>query len=105
MSYQALPRLSSPSVIVDALNRVNQGKINATIDVTLTASAASTVVTDARSSINSVIVFDPMTANAVSELAAGTCYIKEADRSNGSFKITHANNSQTDRKFRLLIIG
>ena len=105
MSYQALPRLSSPSVIVDALNRVNQGKINVTIGVILAASAASTVVTDAHASVNSAIVFDPMTANAVSELAAGTCYIKEADRANGSFTITHANNSQTDRKFRILIIG
>jgi hypothetical protein len=96
--------------IASVVNRINTGKINAVYrvaeaDFTLTANAASSTLTDARLTAFSHVAFDPMTANAAAELAAGTLYVTSANRNNGSFVLTHANNAQTDRTFRVLIIG
>jgi hypothetical protein len=87
------------------VNRINRGKINATGSVTLTPNAASTVITDARLSIDSFVEFDALTANAAAEKGAGTIYVLTANRGNGAWTITHANNPQTDRSFRYLIVG
>lgn len=105
MNYPAIPRASNSEIIVQSINRINRGKVNATVDVTLTAASATTEVTDERISVSSAVMFMPMTANAAAELATGACYVNESDLSNGSLTITHNSNSQTDRKFRLLIIG
>ena len=45
----------------------------------------------------------PKTANASAEQGNGTIFISA--RANGSFTITHANNSQTDRQYGYIIIG
>lgn len=95
------------------LNRLNRGKANFAIDrsgdgsltVTLTANAASTTVTDERLSYYSGFSFDPMTANAATEKANGTIYVTQANRLTGSCVITHANNAQTDRTFRMMVFG
>lgn len=71
--------------------------------VTLTANAASTTITDARIRFDSFIGFQPTTANAAAELGAGTLYVDDSGRVNGSVTITHANNAQTDRTFKVLI--
>lgn len=92
-------------ILADSHNRVLQGSLNVTGQVTLTASAATTTITDPRLSVYSVVLFDPMTANAAAELAAGTMYALEATRLNGSWVLTHANNAQTDRKFRYIVLG
>lgn len=80
-----------------------QGKMNVVIEVTLTAGAASTTVTDARIGYSSAPIAVPLTANAAAELA--TLYIPSATILNGSFVIQHANNSQTDRDFRFVVMG
>ena len=85
--------------------RVMKGKTANFGSVTLTASVTSTVVTDAKCTTGSVIVFDPETANALAEYIAGGMYVTTAGRVNGSFTITHANNAQTDRTFRYVITG
>jgi hypothetical protein len=85
--------------------RVMRGKTGNFGTVTLTDNAASTTVTDERCTTGSVIVFDPMTANAVAEIYGTTMVVTAANRRKGSFTITHANNSQTDRTFRYLIAG
>lgn len=90
---------------VGVLNSVLSGKMNAVKEVTLTSSAASTTVLDTRITINSFLAFDPVTANAATEQANGTLYALEADRRNGQVTLTHANNGQTDRTFKMLIIG
>jgi hypothetical protein len=97
--------------LAGASNRHNRGKANFAVDqagdgtlvVTLTANAASTTVTDERISYYSGFVFDPMTANAAAALA--TTYVTQANRRTGSCVITHANNAQTDRTFRMLVLG
>jgi hypothetical protein len=72
-----------------------------TTTVTLTANASSTTLTDARIRYDSPIILVPTTANAAGALA--TTYISESSRVNGSAVITHANNAQSDKTFRVLI--
>ena len=105
MTFPSPSRATPLEVTNGIVERINRGKINASIDVTLTANAASTTITDARLASTSALLFDALTANAAAELAAGTIYVLAANRTNGSAIITHANNAQADRTFRVLIIG
>jgi hypothetical protein len=112
MSYLNMPkkitdpiqwlRLTEPVV-----NGLMQGKSNNYGSVTLTANAASTTVTEApnRISSTSVILFMPTTANAASEIGAGTMYVSSTSPANNTFTIAHANNAQTDRTYRYIIVG
>lgn len=89
----------------EVLQQMRSGKLECVAELTLTAGAASTVITDIRISPQSVIVWHPRTANAAAEMAAGTMYITDANMGGGTATVTHANNAQTDRDFRLAIIG
>lgn len=89
----------------DSLFQARHGKLECTVLLTLTANAASTTLTDSRLSIQSALSFDPLTANAATEKAAGTLYALEGNRSTGSVIITHANNAQVDRSYIVTIIG
>lgn len=89
----------------DALYKLRQGKTENVGEFTLTANAASSTLRDERISNQSVIVWHPRTANASTELAAGTMYITDANISAGSAIVTHANNAQADRSFRYAVIG
>lgn len=92
-------------VLWDALYKARRGKLECVVEVTLTANAATTTVIDERISGQTFIGFDPRTANAAAELAAGTMYVLDANRTNGQIVITHANNAQTDRRYFLCLIG
>jgi hypothetical protein len=87
------------------LNNLLQGKMNNTGVMVLTPGAAATVVNDARMTINSVLYFDPLSASAAQELAAGTMVALKTGRRNGTFTVTHANNAQNDRAYRYEIKG
>jgi|TARA_R100000482_G_C5131875_1_gene152519 hypothetical protein len=87
--------------VAEVLNRTIDGKLNSTGTVTLTASAASTAVTEERAGSDSVILFMPTTANAAAEMDG--MYV--SSRGKQTFTITHANNSQTDRTFSYVVIG
>jgi hypothetical protein len=89
----------------DALHPLRQGKIECVVQFTLTANAASSVLTDIRLSNQTLLCFDPMTANASVEKANGTMYALETNRGNGSVTISHANNAQADRTFLVALIG
>ena len=93
--------------VVTLFNNVIIGKLNVTYDhdndFTLTASVATTTLSDKRIGVESNIIFTPRTANASAEIGAGTIYINEPG--DGSVVINHANNAQTDRTFRVTIIG
>tara|TARA_R100000808_G_C2150583_1_gene159375 strand:- start:2693 stop:3034 length:342 start_codon:yes stop_codon:yes gene_type:complete len=91
--------------IAISVNQMLTGKSNNVIDLTLTASAASTTITDARIGINTALLFMPTTANASAEIGAGTIYVSQSNRVNGSVAVTHANNSQTDRTFKVILVG
>lgn len=89
--------------VSNVVNNLLRGRLNNIEDVTLTASVATTVVTDERVTVQSFIGFMPKTANAAAELAAGTMYVSSIG--NGTFTITHANNAQTDRTFTWMVTG
>ena len=72
-------------------------------EVTLTA-GTTTIVADPTVTPDTVILFDPLTAAAAAELAAGTMYVLAADRLLGSFTITHSAGT-TDCIFRWLAAG
>lgn len=68
--------------------------------VTLTVSATTTTVTSATCTAASKVFLSPRTANAAAALA--TTFVTP---SVGSFVITHASNTQTDRTFDYVVIG
>lgn len=91
-----------------AVNLLGEGKSGNVLTVTLTAnSATTTVVTQAgvRIGPNSAFHFDPMTANARTELGSGQPYATTSDRLIGQVTFNHTNNAQTDRTFRVTVIG
>lgn len=92
-------------LLAAAVNRTLGGKLNVSTNLTLTASAASTVLTDQRISPQSFVHFMPRTANAAAEMGNGTLYVDPSTMATGSCTVNHANNSQTDRSYIVLIIG
>lgn len=78
-------------------------RANAVTEVTLTANAASTTLYHPNIGYYSVVTLMPQTANAAAALA--TTYIAQATMVGGSCVITHANNAQTDKTFRVKIDG
>ena len=93
--------------IAEAVNQIDDGRINANSTVTLTENVATTTVKNYRVGKDSVILFMPLTANAAAEQGNGTMHVKttDIDPRNNQFTINHANNAQTDRSFRYMVLG
>lgn len=83
------------------LNETRRGRLNNGGEVTLTAGAATTTITDPLITTNSVIYLMAMTTNAAAAL--GTMYFDAPAA--GSVVVNHANNAQTDRTFRYGVTG
>lgn len=96
-TQKVAPTEKDPRRLAVAINGIIDGRLDAYGQVTLTANAASTVVTNDRVTDFSTINLTPVTANAAAELGAGGMYVSA--KAIGSFTITHANNAQTDRTF------
>lgn len=101
------PPSSNPEIrrLYEVLQQIRRGKLEAVTELTLTANAATSTLTFKGLSPQSVVVFDPKTANAAAELYGGTMYVLTANRTNDSWTVTHANNAQTDRTFQVAVIG
>lgn len=84
--------------LVDLITRAN-----AVTEITLTANAASTTLYHPTLGYYSHVSLMPQTANAAGALA--TTYIAQATMVKGSCVITHANNAQADKTFRVKIDG
>lgn len=89
--------------IAAVVNRINQGKINCTGEVTLAAGAPTTLVLDHRAGPGSHVSLMPLTASAAAELAAGTLHV--AARDAGAFLLGHAASAAADRRFGYALIG
>lgn len=89
----------------EVMQQVRRGKLECVVELTLTPNAATTTLSYKGLSPQSVVTFDPKTANATAELYGGTMYVLAADRGNDSWTVTHANNAQADRTFQVSIIG
>lgn len=90
-------------LLAEAIKRAADGRSNAVGAFTLTASTAVTVIIDARFAVDSVPLFQPLTANAAAEIGNGTMYV--ATRTAGAVALVHASNAQTDRTFAYAIVG
>jgi hypothetical protein len=90
----------SPREIMEVVNRINGGKMNAVTTVTLTANSATTAFTSPLLTVGSFVGFTPTTANAKTE---GTPYVTA--KTTGACTLNHANNAQVDRTYDVLIIG
>lgn len=84
-----------------AIQQLEQGRLNTGGSCTLTALAASTVVKAQNCGAGSRVQLTARTANAAAAIA--TTYVSAV--ANGSFTITHASNSQTDKTFFFDCIG
>ena len=89
----------------DSLHALRLGKMECTGEITLTANAATTVLNRVGLSPQSVVHFDPKTANAATELYGATMYVLTANRGNDAWTITHANNANADKTFQYTAIG
>lgn len=85
------------------LNQLFRGKFNIVGTVTLTAGAASTVLTDDLITPDSFVKLGAETANAAAALS--TTYLPRADYALGQVTIRHANNAQVDRTFTYEVTG
>ncbi len=96
--------------VLHARNTINgclNGKTNNTGAVTLATSTATTTVVLAKGRLgpNTVILFEPTTANAAAEIGAGTMWVSTKDSLNNKFMITNASNAQADRIFNFILVG
>jgi hypothetical protein len=89
--------------IVRGIRDLFEGRSNAVGSFTLTANAATTIVTAPNCGAGCTISVQPTTANAAAEIGNGTMYIGAVN--NGSFVVTHANNAQADRTFLYVALG
>ena len=87
----------------EVVNNLLRGKLNATRDVTLTANATSTIVNDPRIGGTSSIQLMALSANAAAEIGNGTIWWGAPG--DQTVTLNHANNAQSDRTYRLTIIG
>lgn len=85
----------TPQQLANVVNQCVIGKLNCTLEVTLRANQTTTTVEDPRIYSTSLIVFDPLTANARSALFS--MYV--SSRSKGEFTITHTSTATLDRTF------
>jgi hypothetical protein len=99
--YPGLSQTPTPREIAERVNRLLQGKLNAVATLTLTANAASTVLTDTRIGGATWIGLMPTTANAAAAL--GTTWVSA--RGTGTATISHANDAQVDKTYAVLLIG
>ncbi len=87
--------------IAETANLAVAGKTNNVGEVTLTANALATPVTDTRVSPQSHIGLTPVTKNALAAVPTTLVW----QRLDGSFTLLHDDNTQTDRKFSYAVIG
>ena len=85
------------------IQRLFDGKINATGTVTLAANAATTTLSDRRIGRNTMVIMVPTTANGAAALSG--LYQTHPNANLRAAVLNHANNSQTDRSFAFALLG
>ena len=90
-------------LVAQAVNRIDDGSINATGTITLTINVASSTLSDRRIGKQTKVILVPTTANAAGELA--TLYQTLPNATEGQAVLNHANNAQADRTFGYVLAG
>jgi len=94
---------TNPRRIVQAIRDLFAGRSNAVGTVTLTANADTTTVDALTVGGETRVFLEATTANAAAE--RGGTVLRISSVGQGTFTITHANNSQTDRTFYWVALG
>lgn len=89
--------------LAEAVNTLTQGKMNVTIDVTLTAGATTTTLNDARIGYYSAVI--PAMAQTAHGATAITAGIYVDGLKSGEAVVHHANSANTDQNIRFVILG
>lgn len=95
--------------IAEVVNRINRGKFNAVLDVTLTANTGATLITDNRIGYHSAV--SPQMAlsrSAALAIAAGIWFdapMGAGGATSASIVAHHTASSAVDQTLRVLIIG
>ena len=105
--YDAVPEAFADTtehrrMLARAVNRLNGGKLNCTVDVTLRPAQTTTTVADPRIGPGSFLGWMPRTASAATAAAAG---IWVSGRTKGSAVLNHSSAAAADQQFTLLILG
>lgn len=87
--------------LIEAVRLLVRGYGNNVLSVTLTPGATTTVVVNDIINEAAAPQLAPMTGNAAAALA--TTYVSAV--APGTLTLTHANNAQADRTFRVAILG
>jgi hypothetical protein len=117
LGYQAVPSGGkTPASLADAADKswveriarsvigLLQGKLNASLAVTLASGSTSTTVRDARISATSCLLLQPLTTHAAALLYTSP-YVLIGPQQIGQVVFAHASTTNTDQTFNLLIIG
>lgn len=89
--------------INQAIEQIDQGRLNCSGTFTLAASATTTSVDAPTVAPGTSISFSAMTADAATAFA--TTFILAANVFAGSFIVSHASGASTDRTFSWIAIG
>lgn len=83
------------------INEILKGRANNVGEVTLTANATSTTISDIRVKLTMTVVLIPRTANAAAAMT--NVYISAV--ADGSITLTHSNAASVDRTFDYVLHG
>lgn len=86
-----------------AIEQIDQGRLNCSGEFTLAASATTTAVTAPTVAPGTQIVFSAKTLDAAGALA--TTFILDSNISAGSFIVSHGSAGSTDRTFSWIGVG
>jgi hypothetical protein len=105
--YDGVPELHADALehrrmLARAVNRLNGGKLNATLEVRLRAGETTTPLSDPRLAAGSCLLWMPRSAAAAAAEKAG---IWVSARSKGAATLNHAASAAPDQDFTLLIIA
>lgn len=86
--------------LAQAVNRLYQGHLNASLYVTLEVDSATTAVVDSRISFQTAALFMPRSANAAADLP--TLWVECTD---GALLIHHLASTISDRSYLMVMLG
>jgi hypothetical protein len=89
--------------IADMTNDMLHGGLNNVLDITLTANAATTTITDNRIGGTSRPTLQAMSASAATEAVSGNLWVAAPGKY--TVVIHHTNSGVTDRSFSMMLGG
>lgn len=94
------PRGEEPVKLARIVGGLLRGKSNNTTEVTLTANSATTAIAHPLIGAYSALILMPLTANA-----QAIALPRPSAQGDGTATLTHANDANADKTFKLVIVG